>query len=121
MNIYAGTNKMIRTPELLEEVKKSIGNDTIYSLAKVFEVSRNTVKFWLNDGVMTDANALRAADITNLDPGYVLYSMAAERAEKKGDDRLFNFWKEKADQIGPALLSASACLLMIFMEIQPLV
>ncbi len=114
MNRYSETADMITTLELLEEVKKAIGNDTVYTLAKVIDCSRPTVDNWLKGGVMTDPHALRCADLTNLDPGYVLYSIAAERAQKSNNERLFNYWKTQADKINPIYLSITACFLTVF-------
>ncbi|WP_062270200.1 helix-turn-helix domain-containing protein [Endozoicomonas arenosclerae] len=104
---------MITTVELLDEVKKTQGIETKYALAKLLDCGQSSVANWYKKDTMNDRYALRCADLADLDPGYVLYSMAAERALKKKDERLFQFWKKQADKIGPALLAVSACFLTI--------
>lgn len=112
MNIYAENAPMITTLELIEKIKKEIKNDTVYGVAKVMGTERTSVRNWLNGGVMTDSVALRAAEITDLDAGYVLYSMAAERAQKKGNIRLFEFWKKRADHVLRTGTYLSICFLL---------
>ena len=100
---------MISTIKLIDEVKKSIKKDTIYSLAKVIGADRNTVRYWLKGGVISDKYALRCSEITGLDPDYVLYSINLERAGKTEEKCLIDYWQEKLDKIKPAL-AASACV-----------
>ena len=107
---------MITTLELLERVKRATGKESVNALSKAIGCSRRGIDYWQKGTIMDDAYALRCADIAALDPGYVLYSIAAERAQKKGYKELFNFWKEKADQITPVLLSVSACFLLLFSD-----
>lgn len=106
---------MITTPELIEHVKEAIGKDSNYAVAKALNITKQAMTYISKgESVLSESTALRAADLTNLDPGYVLYSIAAERAQHAKNERLFNYWKEQADKITPIFLSSSACFLIAF-------
>ncbi|WP_330927185.1 hypothetical protein [Candidatus Sororendozoicomonas aggregata] len=107
---------MFSTIKLINEVKKSIKKDTIYSLAKVIGADRNTVRYWLKGGVISDKYALRCAEITGLDKDYVLYSVNLERAQKSQENCLISYWQSKLDKIKPSL-AASACVLWAIGEL----
>ncbi|AMO56613.1 hypothetical protein GZ77_03600 [Endozoicomonas montiporae] len=107
---------MTNTEELLKQVQKSINNDTIYGLAKALNVSRSAIKYWLNGHPISDPEAFRSAGLTGLDTDYVMFSIAAERAQKKGDNELFKYWSDKLTGLNLAVIPVSACIISFLLS-----
>jgi hypothetical protein len=77
----------MNTKELIAAVKKAQGAGTDYRVAQLLDTQPTTVTNWAKGrNVISDEYAIRAARLANLDPAYVLVSIAAERAagEAKG-------------------------------------
>ena len=70
---------------------------------------------------MDDKHALICADLANLDSRYVLDCIAAERAERKGDVALFEFWKTRALENAPKAIAVCMGLVAVFAHLPPLV
>ena len=65
---------------LLDELKRANSLETDYQVAQLMGVHTSHVSQWRRRKPMGDESALRAAELAGLDPGYVLASIAAERA-----------------------------------------
>lgn len=77
----------MNTRELIAAVKTAQGAGTDYRVAQLLDTQPTTVTNWAKGrNVISDEYAIRAARLANLDPAYVLVSIAAERAagEAKG-------------------------------------
>lgn len=70
------------TKDLLDAIRLRHNLRSDYMVAKLLDVSTQNVSNWrAGRSGMSDDVALRAAALLELDPGYVLVSVAAERAK----------------------------------------
>lgn len=73
------TTNMITTVNLLDMLKEKLGSD--YKTAKVLGVHTTRITRIRNiGGVLTDAQGLKAAEILDFPPEWIIISLAAERS-----------------------------------------
>lgn len=88
---------MQTTNELLDAVKSRYALPSDYALAGKLKVSRERVSKYRNRGdSMGDDTALRVAELLELDSGYVLACMEAERAQS---DVTRKVWERAAERL----------------------
>ena len=91
------------TAEFLEALKAARRLPTDYALAKHYGINTQTVSSYRTGRtVPDDAMGVRIAQELNLDPGYVLAQLAAERAERAKNDALAQTWHAIARRFGVA-------------------
>lgn len=74
-----GTKTMITTVNILDLLKERLGSD--YKTAKALEIPQTRItKMRHHGGVLTDQQGLKAAEILNFPPEWVIVSLAAERS-----------------------------------------
>lgn len=110
---------MISTPELADLAKKKAGLASNYALAKKLGCSPSALLKWYKGGSMDDKHALICADLADLDSRYVLDSIAAERAQRKNDTALFEFWKNRAMKHAPKAIAVCFGLVAVFASLPP--
>lgn len=93
-------NTTITTPELFRLLSISIGKEkpaTPYMVAKVLGVTPTTAGYWMRGAtVMNEKDAIRAADMLQLDPEYVILSLEAERKSRSGLDEIAAIFERAA-------------------------
>lgn len=101
---------MLTTAELMAAAKARAGIPSNYRLAKVLGVTETTVMRW-NTGRSTpdDEPARRLAELAELDAGFVVASIRAER-EKSGP--MFDVWSKVAERLKGGAVGAGVCLLV---------
>lgn len=72
---------MINTATLMSAAKLAQGIPSDYRLSKVLGVTENTLYNYRHGRTPDDERALKLAQMARLHPGFVLVSMAAERAK----------------------------------------
>lgn len=100
---------METTNELLDKVKARYGLPSDYALAAKLGMSRERIsKYRTIGGALADENALKVAELLDLNPGYVLACMEAERTHS---DAARAAWEKLADFVKHH--GAAAALLML--------
>lgn len=88
---------MLKTIELLEQVKAAYGLPSDYALAKKLGLTRGAVsKYRCQGTTLDDKVAIEIAELLDLNPLSVVASMHAERAERQNDETLISFWSHYA-------------------------
>ena len=82
----------MNTLEYLDAIKKRIGKESDYAVAKVLEIRESTIAgYRKRGGQMDDEIAARAAAILGLHPGLVVLDMHRERAKTPAEASI---WQE---------------------------
>lgn len=85
----------MNTLEYLEAVKKRLGIESDYALAKVLKMRASTISNYRSGrGQMDDEIAVKVAEVLGLHPGVVVLDMHRERAKTPAAKSL---WKEIAE------------------------
>ncbi len=80
------------TLEYLDAVKKRIGKDSDYAVAKALKVRQSTISgYRARGGQMEDDIAARVAEILEVHPGFVMLDMHRARAKTPQEQSL---WQE---------------------------
>ncbi|PCI54400.1 MAG: Cro/Cl family transcriptional regulator [Gammaproteobacteria bacterium] len=88
---------MFKTTELLDMLKAMYDLPSDYAIAKKIGLTRGAISsLRLNKSFFSDSNAFNVAELLELDPLKVIASCKYERAHKKGEQELENFWKQVA-------------------------
>lgn len=88
---------METTTKLLDQVKVRYGLPSDYALAAKLEVTRAGISSYRTGrSHLGDDAALKVAELLELDAGYVLASMEAERAQT---DAARKVWEQAADRL----------------------
>jgi hypothetical protein len=92
------------TVELLDAVKAALELPSDYALAHRLGVSRQRVSMWRTsrEGLGDDI-ALKVAELLELDPGYVLACLAAERTQRPAVRQV---WEKVAEGLALVLFGA---------------
>lgn len=86
---------MITTLELINQLKTAYSLPSDYAVCKKLGVSRNLVNnYKVKGSCMDDTTAVKVAELLELDPFEVIASMHFERAQKKGNQKELEFWKQ---------------------------
>lgn len=98
---------MTHTQQVLDQVKKALGNVSSYRAAKELGVSRAAVSLWENGKTyMADAQAAKSAEILGLPKESIMALIAADRAK---DENSRTIWTKLAKRLrNPA---TTACLI----------
>lgn len=100
---------MKTTLEFIAAVKAKHGIESDYAAAKLLGVTRTTLSHYRNGkGLLGDDAALKVAELLEIEPGYVLACIAAERSK---NERVKAAWAWWADH--KALAAALAVLVIL--------
>lgn len=100
----------MKTPEVLDAIKKAQGVESDYAVATLLDVTRSAVsKYRLGRSHFDDATAIRAAELAGLDAGYVIACAHAERA-KSDPERAA--WKSIVSRLAGVLFVTPALFFM---------
>jgi hypothetical protein len=96
---------MTVSARFLDAVKARRGLPSDYAAARLLDVPHQAVYRW-RQGLagMGDETAARVAELLDLDPGYVLAELYAERAKT---EEARSVWMSLARRLGPALAGAA--------------
>lgn len=83
------------TIEILEALRAHFGEVSDYKVHKLAGIAQQTVSHWRNGHVMSDAWAVKCADILGLPRAYLLACVNAERAKDQSDTS--GVWRQIAD------------------------
>ena len=98
---------MITTHQLLDAAKAAAGISSEYRLCRTVGVSDQCLRNWrLGRSSPDDERAARLAEMAGLDVGYVLASMAAERAKDEGLKAAWAGLAKRLEGIAAALVLA---------------
>lgn len=101
---------MLNTIDLLDAAKQRAGITSEYRLCRTVGASDQTLRNWrLGRSVPDEKHAAALAELAGLDVGYVLASMAAERAK---DDTLRAAWANLARRLEGLAASVLAVLVL---------
>lgn len=82
----------MNTLEYIDAIKKRIGKDSDYAVAKVLEIRESTIAgYRKRGGQMDDEIATRVAALLHLHPGLVMLDMHRARAKTPAE---INIWQE---------------------------
>lgn len=102
---------MDTTNQLLDKVKNRYRLRSDYALAKALHMSRERIsKYRTKGGALAEENALKVAEMLELDEGYVLACMEAERAQT---DAARSAWERLADRLKSGGVAAALLLLLV--------
>ena len=106
---------MLTTAELLKLAKDSQDIPSNYRLARVLDVPDTTVMRW-NTGRSRpdDETVIRLANMANIDSGYAIASIHAERCS---DESMRNVWKSIADRL--QIISTVTATSLILISVSP--
>jgi hypothetical protein len=91
---------------LLDEIKARNELRTDWALAKHLKVRIQVLmNYRKKRSLPDDVMAIRLADELGLDRGYVLASIAAERANRSNNPNLADTWREMAEKLGIAIVT----------------
>jgi transcriptional regulator with XRE-family HTH domain len=83
----------MKTLDFIERLKAAYNLPSDYAAAKKLGISKQQVSKIRNNGsTLDDKSAFELAHLLDLDPAYVVACMNLERAEKRQDKELVNFW-----------------------------
>lgn len=100
------------TNEFLDAIAAKEGGCSDYRLAKILECSQQVVSSYRHKGVaFGDEIAIRAANILELDPAYVVMCVHKERAKTEGEKALWSSMLERLGGLAAAILLAPALLM----------
>jgi hypothetical protein len=92
--------EIMTTVQLADLCKSVIQKESSYALAKTLDMTPEGVRSWYKQGtVMADEVGLEIADLCGLDPEMVLLSLAIERSQRRGNDKMSQHWRHIAEQI----------------------
>jgi hypothetical protein len=99
---------MHTTTQILDEIGRRAGNSTTYHLAKLFKTTDQTVGHWRKGrSIMGPKFAVKAAELLDWEPAYVLACIEHERAtrEKSLEEtgEVLATWERIADRFRPAV------------------
>lgn len=87
----------MKTTEYFKQVKRRLGIESDYALAKALGISTQMVsKIQAGKHTMGDSTALKVAELLNLNPGIVLADLHAEREK---DPVIQAVWRSVVDKI----------------------
>ena len=72
----------MRTVDFLDDMKRRYGIRSDYALSKSSGISQANISRYRNGGTFDDEVAIKVAEILELDPGYVLACIQAERSKR---------------------------------------
>lgn len=108
---------MLTTLDLLDEIEKTHGGCTDYRAAQLLQVTRATLSQWRRRGtVMDDETAIKAADLLDLNPEYVVACIHAERVKNRAS---YHLLARIAGRINPQAIAASLAVLAVFYTAAP--
>lgn len=108
---------METTTQLLDKVKSRYHLPSDYALAKRLGMSSERIsKYRRKGGALAEENALRVAELLELDEGYVLACMEAERAQS---DAARKAWERLADRLKSGGTVAALLLLVAVPALSP--
>ena len=85
---------MTTTTTLLDRVSKHLGDASDYRVAQVLEVNKASVSRWrVGKSSLSDATAMKVAEILGEDPAHVLALVHAERSDSPAAQKV---WKRVA-------------------------
>lgn len=88
---------MTNSQKLLQNVKRALGDASTYAAAKAMGVSRQAASKWeLGQCYMDDDSAIKAAEITGMDPIHALALVAEDRAPSEPTKRIWRQVQKKA-------------------------
>lgn len=97
---------MLTTVDIIELVRLETEARTKYAAARRLGVLHQTLANWIVRGsVMRDETGLKAAEILDIDPDYILACLAAERAK---DSPAFKTWAHICQRLTPQNMRESA-------------
>lgn len=98
---------MLTTSQLLDAAKSASGITSEYRLCRTVGASDQTLRNWrLGRSVPDEKHAATLAEMAGLDVGYVLASMAAERAKDEGLKAAWAGLAKRLEGIAAALILA---------------
>lgn len=101
---------MLTTNAILDLLKDNFGSD--YKTAKVLGTTTQRIsKMRCNDGIMTDEQGLKAAEILDLDEEFIIASLVAERSKTSP---AYSILQRIADKFEPKS-AAAAVLFSVFL------
>lgn len=87
----------MNTLEFISEIKKKYELRSDYAAAKLLKISTPTIyNYKRGKSQFDDTVAMKAAELLNLDPGYVLACVYAERTHNK---KIASIWKKAAERL----------------------
>ncbi|MBL8433666.1 MAG: hypothetical protein JNL99_01900 [Zoogloea sp.] len=99
----------MRTPEILDAIKRTQGVESDYAVAKLLGVTRSAVsKYRLGGSHLDDATAIKAAALAGLNPGFVIACAHRERAKTAEEKAVWTSMLERLGGLAAALLLAPA-------------
>lgn len=108
---------MLTTLELLDRIEKANGNCTDYRAAQLLGVTRAAISQWRKRGVvMNDETAIKAADLLNMNPEYVVQCVHAERVK---DCPSYHLLARIANRLDLRAAAASVAALAVFCAVPP--
>lgn len=108
---------METTNELLDQVKVRYGLKSDYALAAKLGMTRSLVSAYRNNKRMLgDDAALKVAELLDLDPGYILATMEAQRTH---NDAARAAWERLADFVKSHGAAAVLALLVVAPALTP--
>lgn len=88
---------MRTTLEFISDIKSKYGIESDYAAAKLLGVTKTTMSHYRNGkGLLGDDSAMKIAQLLELDPGYVLACIAAERSKQP---EVKAAWKHTAEML----------------------
>lgn len=97
--------EIMNSNELLDALKKQLGVESDYALARLLKISRPALSDWRTRG-LSDERALQFATDLGINPGPVL---AAIHAERSADPKVRKAW----ETIAKTIRSAAAAVLVV--------
>ena len=104
---------METTRDLLDAVKQRHKLPSDYALAAFLGMTRAHVsKYRCDRESLSDEKALRVAELLEMDAGYVLALMNAERAKRTHNDAALSAWSNLAERLKRGGVAAALLLLV---------
>lgn len=108
---------METTNQLLDQVKTRYGLKSDYALAAKIGMSRERISKYRNSGgALADENALKVAELLELDPAYVFASMEAQRTH---NEEARAVWERLADFVKRHGVAATIVALAVAPALTP--
>jgi transcriptional regulator with XRE-family HTH domain len=98
----------MRTVDYVDRLRAQLGLTSDYQVAKLLGVKSQHVSGWRRGVTLSDATALRVAELLQIDPAGVLADMAAERS---GDDQVREVWERVARLVAGQLAAVLVAIL----------
>jgi anion-transporting ArsA/GET3 family ATPase len=99
---------MQTTNEFLNAIQTKLSLASDYALAKRLAVKGQVISnYRVGRSLPDEAMAIKLADELDLNRGYVLASIAAERASRSDNPQIANTWRDMAEKLGARLCVAA--------------